>query len=202
MKNLKYVLVVMTIAVVYGVGALIGGGFEIAKQAYNGGDWNWNMSSWDWSQIGLSALGGGVAGALSSISYGSGFIGYLTTFATGGIGSVIGGIISGSVTDVQSGLIAFGIGAISTVAARGITALINKGISTSAQKVLNNHIFDDLTLGDLTGSALKNNGYSPVYNKLLKQVTDLTLKANGQWARSLTYSYANAGISSLLSGWY
>lgn len=68
--------------------------------------------------------------------------------------------------------------------------------------MLNNHIFDDLTLGDLTGSALKNNGYRPVYNKLLKQVTDLTLKANGQWARSLMYSYANAGISSLLSGWY
>ena len=186
----------------FGVGTLIGGGFEIAKQAYNGGDWNWDMLSWDWRQIGLSALGGGVAGAISSISFGSGLIGYLTTFATGGIGSVLGGMISGSVTDLQSGLIAFGIGAVANVAARGITALINKGVSAGAQKALNNSIFDDMTLGDLAGSALKNNGYSPAYNKLLNQAANLVLKANGQWARSSMYSFTNAGISSLLSGWY
>ena len=186
----------------FGVGALIGGGFEIAKQAYNGGDWNWDMSSWDWGQIGLSALGGGVAGAISSISFGSGVIGYLTTFATGGIGSVLGGIISGSVTDLQSVLIAFGVGAVANVVARGITALINKGVSAGAQKALSNPIFDDMTLGDLASSALKNNGYSPAYNKLLNQAANLVLKANGQWARSSMYSFANAGISSLLSGWY
>ena len=46
----------------FGVGALIGGGFEIVKQAYNGGEWNWDISSWNWGQIGLSALGGAVAG--------------------------------------------------------------------------------------------------------------------------------------------
>lgn len=186
----------------FGVGALIGGGFEIAKQAYNGGDWNWDMSSWDWGQIGLSALGGGVAGAISSISFGSGVIGYLTTFATGGIGSVLGGIISGSVTDLQSGLIAFWVGAVANVVARGITALINKGVSAGAQKALSNPMFDDMTLGDLASSALKNNGYSPAYNKLLNQAANLVLKANGQWARSSMYSFANAGISSLLSGWY
>ena len=186
----------------FGVGALIGGGFEIAKQAYNGGDWNWDMSSWNWGQIGLSALGGAVAGAISSISFGSGVVGYLTTFATGGVGSVLGGMISGSVTDLQSGLIAFGIGAVANVAARGITALINKGVSASAQKALSNPIFDDLTLGDLVGSGLKNNGYAPAYNKFLNYAGNLVLKANGQWARSSMYSFANVGISSLLSGWY
>ena len=186
----------------FGVGALIGGGFEIAKQAYNGGDWNWDMSSWNWGQIGLSALGGAVAGAISSISFGSGVVGYLTTFATGGIGSVLGGMISGSVTDFQSGLIAFGVGAVANVAARGITALINKGVSAGAQKALNNPIFDDMTLGDLVGSGLKNNGYAPAYNKFLNYAGNLVLKANGQWARSSMYSFANAGISSLLSGWY
>ena len=186
----------------FGVGFFVGGGFEIAKQAYNGGDWNWDVSSWNWGQIGLSALGGGVAGAISSISFGSGVVGYLTTFATGGIGSVLGGMISGSVTDLQSGLIAFGIGAVANAAARGITALINKGVSAGAQKALNNPIFDDMTLGDLVGSGLKNNGYAPAYNKFLNYAVNLVLKANGQWARSSMYSFANAGISSLLSGWY
>ncbi len=186
----------------FAVGFFVGGGFEIAKQAYNGGDWNWDVSSWNWGQIGLSALGGGVAGAISSISFGSGVVGYLTTFATGGIGSVLGGMISGSVTDLQSGLIAFGIGAVGNVAARGITALINKGVSASAQKALNNPIFDDMTLEDLVGSGLKNNGYAPAYNKFLNYVGNLVLKANGQWARSIMYSFANSGISSLLSGWY
>lgn len=157
------------------------------------------MSSWNWGQIGLSALGGAVAEAISSISFGSGVVGYLTTFATGGIGSVLGGMISGSVTDLQSGLIAFGIGA---VVARGITALINKGVSAGAQKALNNPIFDDMTLGDLVGSGLKNNGYAPAYNKFLNYVGNLVLKANGQWERSSMYSFANAGISNLLSGWY
>ena len=98
------------------------------------------------------------------ISFGSGVVGYLTTFATGGIGSVLGRMISGSVTDLQSGLIAFGIGAVANVAARGITALINKGVSAGAQKALNNQMFDDMTLGDLVGSGLKNNGYAPAYN--------------------------------------
>lgn len=186
----------------FGVGFFVGGGFEIAKQAYNGGDWNWDVSSWNWGQIGLSALGGGVAGAISSISFGSGVVDYLTTFATGGIGSVLGGMISGSVTDLQSGLIAFGIGAVANVAAQGITALINKGVSAGAQKALNNPIFDDMTLGDLVGSGLKNNGYAPAYNKFLNYAGNLVLKANGQWSRSTMYSFANAGISSLFSGWY
>ena len=189
-------------AIGFGAGFAISGGFEIAKQAYNGGDWNWDVSTWNWGQIGLSALGGGVAGAISSISFGSGVVGYLTTFATGGIGSVLGGMISGSVTDLQSGLIAFGVGAVANVAARGITALINKGVSAGAQKALNSPIFDDMTLGDLVGSGIKNNEYAPAYNKFLKYAGNLLLKANGQWARSLMYSFANAGISSLLSGWY
>ena len=193
-------LIVMLIG--FGVGFFVGGGFEIAKQAYNGGDWNWDVSSWNWGQIGLSALGGGVAGAFSSISYGSGVVGYLTASATGGIGSVLGGMISGSVTDVKSGFIAFGIGAVANVAARGITALINKGVSAGAQKALNNPIIDDMTLGDLVGSGLKNNGNAQAYNKFLNYVGNLVLKANGQWARSTMYSFANAGISSLFSGWY
>lgn len=89
-------------------------------------------------------------------------------------------MISESVTDFQSGLIAFGIGAIANVTVRGITSLINKGVSASAQEALNNPIFDDMTLGDLVGSGLKNNGYAPAYNKFLNYAGNLILKENGQ----------------------
>ena len=186
----------------FGVGALIGGGFEIAKQAYNGGNWNWHISSWNWGQIGLSALGGAVAGAISSISLGSGVVGYLTAFASGGVGSVLGGMISGSVTDLRSGLVAFGIGAIANVAAKGIADLINKGITTGTQKALNSPIFDDMTLGDLVGSGLKNNGCSPAYNKILNQATKYLVDAKGLWIRSSLYCLTSSSLSSLFSGWY
>ena len=179
----------------FGVGALIGGGFEIAKQTYNGGDWNWG-------QIGLSAFGGAVAGATSSISFGSRVAGYLTTFATGGIGSVLGGIISGSVTDFQSGLIAFGVGGVANVAAKGIADLINKGVTAGAQKALNSPIFDGLQLDDLIGSGLKNNGLNPLYNKILNQGAKYVVNANGLWVKSALYSFTSSGLSSLFSGWY
>ena len=186
----------------FGVGLVISGGFEIAKQVYNDGNWNWNLSSWDWGQIGLSALGGGVAGAISSISLGTGFIGYLSAFAFGGFGSVAGGLISGSVTDVQSAAIAFGIGAFANVAAKGITNLINKGVTASSHKALNRPIFDDIQFDDLIGTGLKNNGINPIYNKILNQGGKLVVKANGLWVKSALYSFTSSGFSSLFSGWY
>ena len=189
-------------AIGFGAGAVIGGGFEIAKQAYNGGEWNWDLSSWDWGQIGLSALGGGVAGAISSISLGNGFAGYLSAFALGGIGSFAGGLISGSVTDLQSAAIAFGIGAIANVAAKGIADLINKGVTAGAQKALNSPIFDGLQLDDLIGSGLKNNGLNPLYNKILNQGAKYVVNANGLWVKSALYSFTSSGLSSLFSGWY
>lgn len=48
-------------------------------------------------QIGLSALGGGVAGAISSISLGTGLVRGFSAFAFWGIGSTLCGWISGSV---------------------------------------------------------------------------------------------------------
>ena len=189
-------------AIGFGAGAALGAGFAIAEQAYNGGDWNWDLSSWNWGQIALSALGGGIAGAISSISLGSGFVGYLITFLTGGVGSVLGGIISGSVTDIQSGLIAFGIGAFANVAAKGIADMINKGVTASAQKALNSPIFDDMQLDDLIGAGLKNNGRNPIYNKILNQGAKHVVNAGGLWVKSTLYSFTASGLSSLFSGWY
>ena len=63
-------------------------------------------------------------------------------------------------------------------------------------------IFDDMSLADLVGSGIQNNGNNPVYNGILNQASDLILKATGRWEKSFTYSFLNAGISSILSGWY
>lgn len=187
----------------FGLGFVIGGVSEIAKQAYNGGEWNWAASSWNLKQIGLSALGGGVAGAISSIPIGgTGIISWIGTFALGGLGSLAGGAISGSVTDLKSAAIAFTIGGVANVAAIGITTLINKGITASAQKTLNSPVFNDMSLGDLIGSGLENNGNNPLYNKLLNQAAKYLMRANGQWVKSFMYSFANSCISSVLSGWY
>ncbi len=174
-----------------------------ALSLVNNGNWNWDVSSWNWGQIGLSALGGGVAGALSSISIGgSAIISWLGTILLGGIGSVAGGLISGSVTDWESAAWAFGIGAVANVAARGITTLINKGITASAQKALNNPIFDKLTFSDLVGSGVKNSGYNPAYIKILNQAAKTLMMSNGQLANSILFSFMNSSFSSLFSGWY
>ena len=84
-----------TILIAMGTGALIGGlvsaGFAIGGQIYQNG---WNPMLWDWKQIGLSALGGAVAGAISAIPIpGSSFISYGLTFLAGGAASVVGGMI-------------------------------------------------------------------------------------------------------------
>jgi len=191
--------ILLGMAIGFGVGFAIGGGFEIGKQIYANG---WKPGDWDWGQIGLSALGGGVAGAISSISLGTGLAGYLSAFALGGIGSVAGGWISGSVTDFQSAAIAFGIGAIANVVAKGIADLINKGVTAGAQKALNSPIFDGLQLNDLIGSGLKNNGLNPLYNKILNQGAKYVVNANGLWVKSALYSFTSSSLSSLFSGWY
>ena len=183
-------------------GAAISGGFEIAKQAYNNGNWNWDVTSWDWGQIGLSALGGGVAGAISSINIGSGIASWFFTFLLGGTGSVVGGLISGSVTDWGSAAMAFAIGSVANIVARGITAVINKCRMVASKKSLSKFIYDDMSLDDIIAVDIKNNNLHPSYNKFLNQTANKLLIAKGYWAKSFMYSFANSGISSILSGWY
>ena len=64
-----------------GIGALFGAGFSIGKEIYNSG---WDLGRWDWKNIGLSILGGAVAGVILSITIaGSGLLSYLFTFFSG-----------------------------------------------------------------------------------------------------------------------
>ena len=68
----------LTLLIATGVGLAFGFGIEAAKQAYNGGDWNWDLSTWNWWEIGKASL-----------------IGAATGFAYG-LGGVAGGIVKGS----------------------------------------------------------------------------------------------------------
>ncbi len=70
--------IILTLLIATGVGLAFGFGVEAAKQAYNGGDWNWDLSTWNWWEIGKASL-----------------IGAATGFAYG-LGGVAGGIIKGS----------------------------------------------------------------------------------------------------------
>ena len=75
-----FVSILIAMAIGFGIGAAVGGGIEVGKQIKSNG---WNPSNWDWCQIGLSALGGGVAGAISALPIsGTGFLSYLGTFIT------------------------------------------------------------------------------------------------------------------------
>ena len=178
-------------------GAIIGGGFEIGKQIHNNG---WDLTNLSWSQIGLSALGGGVAGAISSIPTGSSFLGYAISLLTGGSGSLLGGIISGSVTDIQSGAFAFGIGAVANVMAKGISDLIKKGITSSAQKKFDRPLFYDLKVSDLIGTGHNNNGLNHIYQNTLDLASKYVI--NSFWGKSLAYAIINSSLSGTFSGWY
>ena len=184
------------------VGAAIGAGVSAAwnvgtQLVSNGG----NFAAINWSNVGMAALGGAVAGAISAIPIpGSGVLSYLGTFATGGVASVVGGVVSGSVNNVQTALIAFGIGSIANVAARGISDLINKGISASAQKSLDSYAYKDISLEDLIG--IDNGIGSPVFNEFMNDAGKLATRALGSWAKSLMYAITSSSISSIISGWF
>ena len=184
------------------VGAAIGAGasavWNIGTQLVSNGG---NFATINWGNVGMAALGGAVAGAISAIPIpGSGILSYLGTFAIGGAASVVGGVVSGSVYNVQTVLIAFGLGGIANVAARGISDLINKGLSASAKKSIDSYAYNDISLEDLIG--IDNGIGSPVFNKFMSDAGKLTTRALGCWAKSLMYAIASSSISSIISGWF
>lgn len=184
------------------VGAAIGAGVSAAwnvgtQLVSNGG----NFSAINWGNVGMAALGGAVAGSISAIPIpGSGVLSYLGTFATGGVASVVGGVVSGSVNNAQTALVAFGLGSFVNVSARGLSDLINKGISVSAQKSLNSYAYKDISLEDLIG--IDNGIGSPVFNEFMSEAGKLATRALGSWAKSLMYAITSSSISSIISGWF
>ena len=61
------------------IGAAIGTVIEVGKQIYDGGKWNWDLSTWNYWEIGKGTL----IGAASGLAY--------------GLGGIAGGIVRGSV---------------------------------------------------------------------------------------------------------
>ena len=187
-----------TVALGAVIGASVSAAWSIGAQLVaNGG----NFAAINWGNVGSAALGGAFAGAISAIPIpGSGLLSYLGTFATGGVSAVVGGFISGSVNNAQTALIAFGLGSFANVVARGISDLINKGISASAQKSLKSYAYKDIGLEDLIG--IDNGVDSSVFNRFMSDAGKLTTRALGGWAKSLTYAITSSSISSIISGWF
>ncbi len=178
------------------IGGAIGGGFEIGKQIYSNG---WNPGDWDWRQIGLSTLGGAVAGAISSISFG----GWVGAFVMGGMGSVAGGAITGSVNSWETAFLALGIGAIAGVISYGIS---NKLLNIKAGKIFNQgNKAKSLAVQKLQShplnmgaKALKGSFRNAFKQTTQKEIVELLNNASS-WFR---YSIYSTIFSNTLSGWY
>ena len=178
------------------IGGVISGSFEIAKQIYSNG---WNPEDWDWQQIGISALGGAVAGMISAIPVG----GWFGALAFGGIGSVASGLVTGSVNSWETALLAFGIGAIANVVAYGIS---NKLANVQAGKIFNQgKKAKSLAVQKLQGhplnmgaKALKGRFINAFKQTSQKEIVKL-LKNASPWFRYGIYSTI---FSSTMSGWY
>ena len=150
-------------------GAVIGGGFELGSQLIAG-------NGLDWGRIGMAALGGAVAGAISAIPIpGAGILSWAGTFAVGGVAMAAGGIVTGDVKeDFGSFATYFALGGLTNVAARGISNLISNKITQSAANGLQHFSWAGETLGDLvnysgqsvTGQALSNAASSLIRNSI------------------------------------
>lgn len=183
----------ITLLIGFGVGAAVGGGVEVVKQIQSN---KWNPSEWNWRQIGISALGGGIAGLISSIPIG----GRIGAFVFGGIGAIAGGLITGTVNGWESALFAFGIGSFANLVSFGISCKIN---SIKASKIFNqNSKAKSLAIQKLQGhrlnmgkKALKGNMRNAFKNTSLSQIKIL-LNNSSPWLR---YSIYSTIFSSLLS---
>ena len=204
---------IIGMAIGFGVGALIGGGFEVGKQIYANG---WNPGDWDWAKIALAALGGGVAGAISAIPIpGSGFLSYLGTFAIGGVASVAGGLITGSVNSWETAALAFGIGGAANVIGRGISDVVKHikvskqigAISNKAQSIANMSaknkslaIWNMVGTDNFSRNAFKSWGYDQIFNLLMTEGSNqLLINTTSNLTRYMVYSSI---VSSLGSGWF
>lgn len=211
--HIAFSAILIAMAIGFGVGAAIGGAFEIGKQVVSNG---WNASEWDWWQIARSTLGGGVAGAISAIPIpGTGFLSYLGTFAIGGIASTLGGLVSGSVDSWGSAALAFGLGGVANVFGRGLSDAIKhfkvgkqvNAISARARSIANMSAKKkSLTIWNMLGTdkfmrnAYKGWGYDQIFELLMSQpAAELAMFTVNNLTRYMVYSSVT---SSILSGWY
>ena len=185
------------------IGGAVSAGFEIGSQIiFDGGVHNTDA-------IISAALGGMVAGAISGIPVFGGFAfgDYVGTALLGGGASVVGGLVSGGVHDLESGFIAFSLGVLGNAAAKAVNQLV---VNIIAGKMMN--------IPSAKGRSLAINDYMIKHN-----VKPMGFEHSnfGGWSRNIfknmskkclipivadtTNRYAivySAFISSSISGWY
>ncbi len=185
------------------IGATVNTGFEVANQVKNHG---WDLENWNWTQIGLSFLGGAVSGAISAIPvpgfqtfgiWGKVFH-YGLTFVIGGIGAVAGGLIDGSVYNIKSAFTNFAIGGTFSLFADLFTNGLNNIVQKYSNNVLTNPLYANMTLEDLIGSGLKE--YPKHLAKLMNKLSRAILYANRGLTKSIFYMIGINSILEIISG--
>ena len=187
------------------VGAAISGAFNAIGQVVSGQPWNWGSFA-------LSLAGGFVAGfiaaaplpgVLASMGALGKVLGYGLTFVYGGVGSVAGGLITGSVNSFETAGIAFLIGGTANVLAKGIS---DKIANLKAGKIFNQSSkAKSLAIQKLQGSssnmgakALKGAFRNAFKNATQDEILRLLVNAN-PWFK---YGILSAIESTILSGWF
>ena len=205
--------VIACILIAASIGAALGGGFEIAKQINANG---WNPLTWDWIQIVRSTIGGGIAGAISAIPIsGNVFLSYLGTFALGGVASVAGGLISGSVNSLETAAFAFALGGVANVVGRGVSDLVKyvkvshqiDAIASEARTIANMSakqkslaIWEMVGMDNFSRNAYKSWTYDQIFDLLMTEATNVSaIHATNNLMR---YGIYSAIVSSSMSGWY
>ena len=181
--------VLLTLLAGFLIGFIISGVAEIGNQIDTYG---WDASDWNWRQIGLSALGGGVAGLISAIPLG----GVVGSLVLGGIGAIAGGVINGSVTDIESGIKAFAVGAIANLIGYGVGKGIEKFRVSKIMKL--SPKAKSATIWKLKGvdpSSLSKNARYIFKNYTAEQISEVVREAS-KW---LQHSIQASFVSSLLS---
>ena len=106
------------------VGAVVGAGFEMARQVIATG------GIYDWGAIGMNALGGATAASVAALAPGS--LGLFGQFVFGGLGAVAGGMIDGGVNSRDTASFAFIVGGIANVAANSISKFAQGSVAKDA----------------------------------------------------------------------
>lgn len=187
--SIKALIIIGLVA--FGTGAAVAGGIAIANEIRNNG---WNPTDWDWRQIGLSALGGGVAAVIASIGWkfpaSWGMLGtvlsWSITFAAGFGGAVAGGFISGHANSDNWWIIGL-FGGVGNVAARGISGAVSRQSQGIARHKLNTK-YVNKTMADLIG------------NRKLARITLQAMK--GLTGNTALFTSMNTGFSFLFTEWW
>ncbi len=196
---ISFSAIAISMLIGFAIGATVSGTVAIIEEVYNDGNWNWDASTWDWRSIAKSALGGGVAGAISAIPIG----GVIGSLLFGGTASVLGGLISGSVHDLKSGLLAFGIGAGANMIGYGASKIFSK---VKANKIFNQgRKAKSLAIQKMQGKsfnmgakALKGNMRNAFKDTTKEEIEKLIVNTNVL----CRYSILSSIVANPLSGWY